>query len=332
MSNSSSASRIGFRLGPHRVPHGLALAPMAGNTNLAYRRLCRKFGAELTTTEMVSSKALQFEDRKSLQLLEKGADEEPVAAQVFGAEPEVLARAAEVVQGCGFHAVDLNVGCPVPKITGGGGGSALLREPELAADCVAAMAAAATIPVTVKIRAGWDQDNRNAPEFAQRMEQAGAQAITVHGRTREQKYSGRADYELIGRVVEAVEVPVIGNGDVTDLESARALLAQGVAGIAVGRGALGRPWLFAQLRALLDGAPVPEAPDMTERAELLWELGTGVCALYGERVGMRVMRRLAADFFRETPGAAALRSRCHQLEQLEDLRGLVARGFDPSAD
>jgi len=296
---------------------------MAGNTNLAYRRLCRKFGAELTTTEMVSSKALQFEDRKSLQLLEKGPEEQPVAAQLFGAEPPVLARAAQVVAERGFHAVDLNMGCPVPKITGGGGGSALLREPGLATECVAAMAEASPVPVTVKIRAGWDEDNRNAPELARQLQEAGARAITVHGRTREQKYSGRADYELIGRVVEAVDIPVIGNGDVTDLASARELLGYGVAGLAIGRGALGRPWLFGQLPAMLDGAPVPAAPSMAERSELLVELAQGVCELYGERTGMRIMRRLAADFFREAPGVAALRARCHKLERLEDLRLLI---------
>ncbi len=299
---------------------------MAGNTNLAYRRLCRKFGAELTTTEMVSSKALQFGDRKSLLLLEKGPEEQPVAAQVFGVEPQVLARAARIVEERGFHAVDLNMGCPVPKITGGGGGSALLRHPELAAECVAAMAGAVGIPVTVKIRAGWDEENRNAPELARRLEDAGAQAITVHGRTREQKYSGRADYELIGRVVEAVDIPVIGNGDVTDLQSARELLASGVAGLAIGRGALGRPWLFGQIRALLDGAPIPDEPSLAERGALLMELGEGVCELYGERCGMRIMRRLSADFFRETPGSAALRAVCHKLESLSGLRALVESG------
>lgn len=332
MSDTSSSSRIGFRLGAHQVPHGLALAPMAGNTNLAYRRLCRKFGAELTTTEMVSSKALQFDDRKSLKLLEKGDDESPVAAQVFGAEPEVLAAAARRVEERGFHAVDLNVGCPVPKITGCGGGSALLREPDLAARCIAAMSAATALPVTVKIRAGWDEANRNAPEFARRMQEAGAQAVTVHGRTREQKYAGRADYELIAEVVAAVDVPVIGNGDVVDLDSARELLATGVSGIAIGRGALGRPWIFRQVRALMDGEVPPADPGREERLRLMLELGEGVCGLYGEHIGMRVMRRLSADFFREAPGAAALRSQCHAMETLADLHALVERGLAGGAD
>jgi len=315
------------------VRNGLALAPMAGNTNLAYRRLCRKFGAELTTTEMVSSRALKHGDEKSLGMLERGEDEHPVAAQVFGSEPEVLADAARSVEARGFHIVDLNVGCPVPKITGGGGGSALLREPDLAARCVAAMSAATDLPVTVKIRAGWDDENKNAPEFARAMVDAGARAITVHGRTREQKYTGHADYDLIARVVAAVDVPVIGNGDVVDLESAERLLRTGVRGIAVGRGALGRPWFFRELQAFLRGEPAPEPPTASERAALLLELGRGVLELYGNHRGMRIMRRLAADFLKGVPGAPAMRRECNRLGEwtdLERLAGLMLAGPPPA--
>ena len=230
------AARSGFRIGPHEFRHGLSLAPMAGNTNLAYRRLCRRFGAELTTTEMVSSKALVHGDGKSLQYLKKGEEENPVAAQVFGMEPEILAGAAPKVEAKGFHILDLNIGCPVPKITGCGGGSALLKDPELAADCVRAMKDSTSLPVTVKIRAGWDDDNKNAPSFAQGMQEAGVSAITVHGRTREQKYKGTADLDLIRRVVESVSVPVLGNGDILDLDSAKRMFeSTGCAGLAVRR-------------------------------------------------------------------------------------------------
>ena len=319
------SGRLGFSVGPHRVEHGLALAPMAGNTNLAYRRLCRKYGAELTTTEMVSSKALQFGDEKSLRLLERGEEEYPVAAQIFGSEPQVLAEAARKVEDRGYHIVDLNVGCPVPKITGCGGGSALLREPDLAARCIEAMAEATTVPVTVKIRAGWNDEEKNAPEFAHRMQEAGARTVTVHGRTREQKYTGQSDYELIGRVVEAVDVPVIGNGDVTDLESARRLLSFGVSGLAIGRGALGSPWIFAQIRAFAEGRPIPEAPGLAVRAELLLELGRGVVDLYGERRGLKIMRRLATDFIKGLPGAPDMRRQCNRLDSLADLEALAGR-------
>lgn len=309
---------------------------MAGNTNLAYRRLCRRFGAELTTTEMVSSRALHYNDEKSLGYLERGEDERPVAAQIFGAEPEILASAARKVEQRGFDLLDLNVGCPVPKITGCGGGSALLRDPSLAAECVAAMRAEVRIPVTVKIRAGWDDASKNAPEFAAAMAAAGAQAVTVHGRTREQRYSGSADLELIRRVAAAVDVPVIGNGDVVDAASARRMAGTGVAGIAIGRGALGRPWVFAQIAAAFEGREPPPDPSPAERAALLLELGEGVCALYGEPRGMRVMRRLAADFFRGLPGAPALRGACNALASLSDLRALAGRigrpdGSDPGA-
>ena len=162
--------QLGYRVGEHEVRHGLSLAPMAGNTNLAYRRLCRRFGAELTTTEMASSLALKYGDEKSLRLLERGEDESPVAAQIFGADPDVLRVAAGEIEKRGFHILDLNIGCPVPKITGCGGGSALLREPDLAARCIEAMIEGTSLPVTVKIRAGWSDDDKCAPAFAKKME------------------------------------------------------------------------------------------------------------------------------------------------------------------
>jgi len=301
---------------------------MAGNTNLAYRRLCRRFGAELTTTEMVSSMALHHNDEKTLNFLERGDDEEPVAAQLFGSDPEILANAARKVQERGFHIVDLNIGCPVPKITGGGGGSALLREPELAERCVAAMHEATDIPVTVKMRAGWDELDRSAPEFAKRMEQAGAVGLTVHGRTREQKYMGHADLDVIHTISETISIPVVGNGDVIDLESAQRMAATGVAGIAIGRGALGRPWLFEQARAMFSDEAIPEDPDLPTRAGLLLELGAGVCEIYGEHRGMRIMRRLATDFFRGIPGAPTMRKASHALENMADLQSLATRISD----
>jgi tRNA-dihydrouridine synthase B len=318
-------NRLGYRLGPFVFEHGLSLAPMAGNTNLAYRRMCRAFGAELTTTEMVSAMALRHGDDKTLNYLERDESPSPDAAQVFGANPAILAEAAQKIEQRGFDVVDLNIGCPVPKITGGGGGSALLQDPQQAAACIAAMCAAVDLPVTVKIRAGWDNAHKNAPEFARCMEQAGAQAITVHGRTREQKYSGRADLDLIQQVVEAVAIPVIGNGDVIDLESAKLMAATGVAGIAIGRGALGQPWIFGQLHAMFRGTSIPGAPGCAQRAALLLELGRGVCELYGEHRGMRIMRRLATDFFRGLRGAPAMRQESNGLASLADLEALATR-------
>ena len=331
MRQESPTAQSGFRIGLHEFRHGLSLAPMAGNTNLAYRRLCRRFGAELTTTEMVSSKALVHGDGKSLQYLEKGEEENPVAAQVFGMEPEILAGAAPQVEAKGFHILDLNIGCPVPKITGCGGGSALLKDPELAADCVRAMKESTSLPVTVKIRAGWDDDNKNAPSFAEEMQEAGVSAITVHGRTREQKYKGTADLDLIRRVVESVSIPVLGNGDILDLDSAKRMFeTTGCAGLAIGRGALGRPWIFRDIAAWLSGETPPPEPDLRERAELLLELGRGITQLYGEDRGMKIMRRLAPDFFKGVEGAPLLRGRCNSLESWTDLEELAAT-FGPDS-
>lgn len=329
--------QLGYRIGEHEVRHGLSLAPMAGNTNLAYRRLCRQFGAELTTTEMASSLALKYGDEKSLQLLERGDEEYPVAAQIFGADPEILRVAAGEIEKRGFHVLDLNIGCPVPKITGCGGGSALLREPDLAARCIEAMIEGTSLPVTVKIRAGWSDDDKCAPVFAKKMEEAGARTVTVHGRTREQRYTGHADLDLIRSVKEAVSIPVIGNGDVTDVASAQRMAATGVDGIAIGRGALGQPWVFTQIRAWLDGEAIPESPNVAERAALMLQLGRGVVELYGEYRGMRIMRRLATDFFRGCPGAPAMRQRSNKLETLTDLEVLadaLASGerLEPVAD
>ncbi|MBC8370157.1 MAG: tRNA dihydrouridine synthase DusB [Planctomycetes bacterium] len=321
---------LGYKIGVHKFNFGLSLAPMAGNTNLAYRALCRKFGAELTTTEMVSSMALRHNDNKSLSYLAKAANETPVAAQIFGADPETLAMAAQSVEQRGFHFVDLNVGCPVPKITGCGGGSALMREPNLAAECISAMVKATNIPVTVKIRAGWNDHHKNAPEFAAIMQDSGAQAITIHGRTREQKYTGCSDLSLITEVAAAVTIPVIGNGDVTDIKSAQAMADTKVNGIAIGRGALGKPWLFDQLSNYFSGNNVPDDPGPETRSKLLIELGQGVCELYGEQRGMRVMRRLAADFFHGLPGAPQFRKQCGQLSTLQDLDTVALKLSDIS--
>ena len=300
---------------------------MAGNTNLAYRRLCRKFGAELTTTEMVSSLALKFGDHKSLGLLERGDDEFPVAAQIFGSQPDALEVAAGEVEKRGFHVVDLNIGCPVPKITGSGGGSALLREPKLAEECVSAMVRGTSLPVTVKMRCGWDENDDSGPDFAKRMEDAGAQVITVHGRTREQKYRGHADLTAIRRIKESVSVPVIGNSDVTSVEAAQVMLETGVDGIAIGRGALGQPWIFRDLQYWLRGEEIPPAPEMDVRSELLLELGRGVIELYGEHRGMRIMRRLSPEFIKGQPGAPQMRKLCNHLESYSDLEQLAEQAM-----
>ncbi len=315
-----------YRLGSVPVPGRLALAPMAGFSNLAYRVLARRYGASYTTTEMVSAKALASGNEKSRRLLDRDPRETPVAAQVFGAEPDALAESARIVADMGFDIVDVNMGCPVPKITGGGSGCALMRDPAETARVVAPMVRSSPIPVTVKIRAGWDATSRNAPEVARVLEDVGVAGLTVHGRTREQLYSGRADRLLIAEVKSRVSIPVVGNGDVSSPEEALDMFAAArVDGIAIGRGALGKPWLFAQIEAALRGDAVPETPPPAEVGRLLLELMAGVVTLYGETTGMRMMRRLASDFSRGIPGGARFRDGCVRVSTQSELTELVRR-------
>jgi nifR3 family TIM-barrel protein len=300
---------------------------MAGATNLAYRMLCRRFGAGLTVTEMVSAKALSFHDGKTWALLEHTPAENPLSAQIFGTDPAEMAEAARAVEGAGFHLVDVNMGCPVPKIAGSGAGCSLMRDPRDAAAVVGAMARAVSIPVTVKMRAGWDDGERNAPAVARAVADAGAAAVTVHGRTRSQLYSGRADLTIIAEVRGAVPVPVFGNGDVdSPAKAVRMFRETGCDGIVIGRGALGSPWIFRDILAALRGESVPPPPAAEEVRDLLLELARGLVAVRGEFTGARLMRKLACDFARGFRDGARFREGAIRVESLEDLERL-ARGF-----
>lgn len=297
---------------------------MAGFSNLAYRVLARRYGAALTTTEMVSAKALAAGNEKTERLLDRAPSEDPVAAQVFGSEGDALAEAARRVAELGFHLVDVNMGCPVPKITGGGAGCALMQRPSETARLVEKMVKASPIPVTVKIRAGWDDANKNAPDMARALEASGVAGLTVHGRTRTQLYSGRADRRLIAEVKEKVKIPVFGNGDVdSPAEALDMLRSAGVDGVSIGRGALGRPWIFAEIGAALRGEAPPPRPAPDEVGRTLLELAEGVVTLYGEPLGARMMRRLASDFTRGVPGGARFREGCVRISTREDLLSLV---------
>jgi nifR3 family TIM-barrel protein len=304
------------------------MAPMAGFSNIAYRVIARRYGAALTTTEMVSARALVTNNEKTRRLLDRAPEEVPVSAQLFGSDPAVLADASNVVADLGFHLVDVNMGCPVPKITSGGAGCALMTKPEETARVLEAMVKASPIPVTVKIRAGWDNNNKNAPDVARALEQAGVAGLTVHGRTREQLYSGRADRDLIAAVKSNVRIPVFGNGDVDSPSEALDMFEKtSVDGIAIGRGALGRPWIFTLIHAALDGNPCPSPPSPAEVGRVILELMEGVVVLYGEPMGMRMMRRLASDFSRGIPGGARFRDGCVRVCTREDLIHLVRTYF-----
>lgn len=303
----------------------LALAPMAGITDLPFRLICRRLGCGMTVSEMVSAKGLLYKNVKTTEMLRIDDGERPTAIQLFGSVPAELAEAARMVEASGADMIDFNMGCPVPKIVNNGEGSALMKNPQLAYDILAAMVKAVKIPVTVKFRAGWDDNNRNAVEIARAVEAAGVSAVAVHGRTRQQFYEGKADWSIIADVKQAVKVPVFGNGDIfTVADGLRMLEQTGCDGLMIGRGADGNPWLFTALAAALRGEPLPQPPSLKERLAQAAEHLEMLIAYKNEVVAVKEMRRHISAYLKGMPHAAEFRGRFHKVDTQEQFSELLA--------
>lgn len=301
-----------------------ALAPMAGVADRAFREICVSYGASYVVSEMVSSKGLTMCDRKSKKLLALSEKERPAAAQIFGNDPEIMAESARACLDYNPEVIDINMGCPAPKIAGNGGGSALLKNPELAEEIMRSVKNAVDIPVTVKIRLGWDRDSINCIDMAQRAERAGMSAVTLHGRTRQQMYAPPVDLDMIAQVKKNISIPLIGNGDITDgISAARMLEETGCDYLMVGRGALGRPWVFSQINAYLQQGVILPEPPVSERMLVMLRHIKLICEYKGERIGIREARKHAAWYIKGIKGAAAYRQQVGALESIEQLEEMA---------
>ncbi|MEI7885523.1 MAG: tRNA dihydrouridine synthase DusB [Clostridia bacterium] len=300
-------------------------APLAGVSNQVYRSICRDLGCELAFTEMVSAKALSYNSGNSLQILDISKDEPPIAVQIFGREPVIMAEAALLAEANGASLIDINYGCPAPKIVKNGDGSALMLEPDLAAQITEAVVKAVKIPVTVKFRLGWDEKNKNCLEFARKQELSGAAAMTLHGRTREQFYSGIADWSYITQLVKQTSLPVIGNGDVNSPEQAEKMLrTTGCSAVMVGRGYLGNPWIFKQINAFLtNGTKIP-TEKWEEKIEILLLHAQRQVEWMGESYGIPEMRKHLSWYLKGGRDAAKYREMINRAESLQQIEELLS--------
>ncbi len=307
-------------IGNVEIEQTAALAPMASVADKAYRLMCKEFGAAYLVSEMISSKGLCFGDKKTARLCEIEDSERPMALQLFGEEPAYMGKAAYLLSEYKPDIIDINMGCPVPKIVGNGSGSALMKFPRTAYEIAKTVVQNADCPVTVKIRAGWDESSVNAPELAKMLEQAGVAAIAVHGRTRTQFYSGKADWGVITAVKKAVKIPVIGNGDVTSPLDCKAMYEQtGCDLVMVGRGSYGRPWIFREIAEFLETGTVPAEISLEEKMSIMLRHARLLCQYKGEQQGMKEMRKNVAWYVKGLPGSAKIRGESGNLNTYSDL-------------
>lgn len=314
-----------IEIGNVKIEGKCTLAPMAGVTDFAFRQICREAGAALTVTEMVSAKALVYHDAKTEELMYIPEDEHPCAVQIFGHEPDVMAEAAGIaIERSGADLLDINMGCPVGKIVKSGDGSALMKDPELASRIVETVKSAVNVPVTVKFRKGFDSGSVNAVEFSRAMEQAGAAAVAVHGRTRAQMYSGRADWDIIRDVKKAVSIPVLANGDVLSPADAEHILRYTGADLAmIGRGTFGNPWIFTQAAAVLQGKPVPAEPTLQEKMKTAVRQIELLAEQRGERSACLEARHQLPWYLHGVPHSSYYRQKFVQVSSLDDIHAVV---------
>ncbi len=318
-----------MRIGTVDIGKGIVSAPMAGISDLPFRLLCARYGSDLQCMEMISAKAITYHNRNTEALMEISPDEGYVSLQLFGSEPDVMAEAVRMIQHRPYHILDINMGCPVPKIVNNGEGSALMKDPKLAGRIVEAIVRVSDKPVTVKIRSGFDPEHLNAAEMAHVLEESGASAVCVHGRTREQYYSGQEDWDVIAEVKAAVRIPVIGNGDVRSAEDfVRMKQETGCDAVMIGRALQGNPWLLEDIRTYLETGVHAKPPTPQEKVDTILEHGRMLIEHKGEYIGIREMRKHTAWYTAGVPGSAAFRGRINGMESYDELVQAVNELYD----